>query len=89
MQLREIAAKHLNAAAIAQRADMELLNATLQKDLAAKGMVFNTPAPEPFRQKLRSAGFYSEWKSKFGSGGVGHPRTQHGQARVKAGCTND
>jgi tripartite ATP-independent transporter DctP family solute receptor len=65
-QLREIAARHLNAAAVVQRADMETLNATLQKDLISKGMVFNTPATEPFRQKLRSAGFYSEWKSKFG-----------------------
>jgi tripartite ATP-independent transporter DctP family solute receptor len=64
--LREIAAKHLNAAAVAQRADMEMLNANLQKDLVAKGMVFNTPKTEPFRQKLRSAGFYSEWRSKFG-----------------------
>jgi TRAP-type transport system periplasmic protein len=66
VQLREIAAKHLNAAAVAQRADMETLNATLQKDLISKGMVFNTPKTEPFRQKLRSAGFYSEWKGKFG-----------------------
>ncbi|CAN7767689.1 TRAP transporter substrate-binding protein [Variovorax sp. LjRoot178] len=66
VQLREIAAKHLNAAAVAQRADMEMLNATLQKDLVSKGMVFNTPTTEPFRQKLRSAGFYSEWKSRFG-----------------------
>jgi TRAP-type transport system periplasmic protein len=66
VELREIAAKHLNAAAVAQRADMEMLNATLQKDLVAKGMIFNTPPTEPFRQKLRSAGFYSEWKSKFG-----------------------
>jgi tripartite ATP-independent transporter DctP family solute receptor len=65
-QLREIAARHLNAAAVVQRADMETLNATLQKDLISKGMVFNTPATEPFRQKLRIAGFYSEWKSKFG-----------------------
>lgn len=66
VQLREIAAKHLNAAAVAQRADMEMLNATLQKDLVSKGMVFNTPKTEPFREKLRSAGFYSEWKNKFG-----------------------
>jgi TRAP-type transport system periplasmic protein len=66
VQLREIAAKHLNAAAVAERADMETLNATLQKDLIAKGMIFNTPNTEPFRQKLRSAGFYSDWKGKFG-----------------------
>ena len=64
--LREIAAKHLNAAAVAQRADIATLNSNLQQEIAAKGMVFNTPRMEPFRDKLRSAGYYAEWKSKFG-----------------------
>jgi len=40
--------------------------ATLQKDLTAKGIVFNSPNTAPFRDKLRSAGFYAEWKGKFG-----------------------
>jgi TRAP-type transport system periplasmic protein len=65
--IREIAAKHLNAAAVAQRADIANLNLSLQKDLAGKGMVFNTPNTQPFREKLRTSGFYSEWKSKFGA----------------------
>jgi TRAP-type C4-dicarboxylate transport system substrate-binding protein len=65
--IREIAAKHLNAAAIAQRADMAALNVSLQQEIAAKGMVFNSPRTDPFREKLRSAGYYSEWKSKFGA----------------------
>jgi tripartite ATP-independent transporter DctP family solute receptor len=64
--LREIAAKHLNAAAVAQRADVATLNSSLQQEIAAKGMVFNTPRVEPFRDKLRSAGYYAEWKGKFG-----------------------
>jgi tripartite ATP-independent transporter DctP family solute receptor len=64
--LREIAAKHLNAAAVAQRADIATLNSNLQQEIAAKGMVFNTPRMEPFRDKLRSAGYYTEWKGKFG-----------------------
>jgi tripartite ATP-independent transporter DctP family solute receptor len=65
--IRDIAAKHLNAAAIAQRTDIANLNSTLQQDLAAKGIVFNTPRTELFRDKLRSAGYYAEWKSKFGN----------------------
>lgn len=65
--LREIAAKHLNAAAVAQRADMAALNGSLQQELTAKGMVFNTPRTAPFREKLRSSGYYSEWKNKFGA----------------------
>jgi hypothetical protein len=28
--------------------------------------VFNQPEVGPFRDKLRSAGFYSEWKGKYG-----------------------
>ena len=64
--IREIAAKHLNAAAVAQRTDVAALNANLQQEIAAKGMVFNSPRTEPFRDKLRSAGFYADWKSKFG-----------------------
>ena len=38
--LREIAAKHLNAAAMSQRSDMATLNSSLQQDLTGKGMVF-------------------------------------------------
>ena len=29
-------------------------------------LTFNQPAVAPFRDKLRSAGFYAEWKGKYG-----------------------
>jgi tripartite ATP-independent transporter DctP family solute receptor len=64
--VRAIAAKHINAAAVKERDDVAKLNATLRQDLAAKGLVFNQPDPAPFRDKLRSAGFYTEWKKKYG-----------------------
>jgi TRAP-type transport system periplasmic protein len=38
----------------------------LQQELAGKGLTFNQPAVAPFREKLRSAGFYAEWKGKYG-----------------------
>src|ERR1700740_1414625 len=41
--VRGIVAKHINGAAVKERADVAELNASLQKDLAAKGMVFNAP----------------------------------------------
>ena len=41
-------------------------NFVRQKSLAAKGLVFNQPNPAPFRDKLRAAGFYSEWRAKYG-----------------------
>src|ERR1700760_315965 len=61
-----IVAKHINAAAVSERADVAKLNAGLQQDLAAKGLTFNQPTVAPFRDKLRSAGFYAEWKGKYG-----------------------
>ena len=30
------------------------------------GMVFNEPDTAPFRQLLRTTGFYTEWQAKFG-----------------------
>lgn len=65
--LRAIVNKHMNAAAVAQRADSERLAVSLQADLTAKGMTFNRPDPRPFRQALQQAKFYSEWKAKFGN----------------------
>jgi tripartite ATP-independent transporter DctP family solute receptor len=64
--IRTIVAKNVNAAAVKERADTEKLNATVKEELASKGLVFNQPEVAPFREKLRSAGFYSEWKGKFG-----------------------
>lgn len=64
--LREIVAKHVNAAAMAERADLAAQAESMQKDLASKGMVFNTPKPDGFRDKLRTGGFYTEWKGKLG-----------------------
>jgi tripartite ATP-independent transporter DctP family solute receptor len=64
--VRAIVAKHVDAAAMKERDDVEKLNATLQQDLTTKGLVFNRPDPAPFRDKLRSAGFYAEWKNKYG-----------------------
>jgi tripartite ATP-independent transporter DctP family solute receptor len=64
--VQQIAAKHINAAAMAERADLAAQNDKLRKDLEANGMVFNTPKTEGFRDKLRTAGFYKEWQAKFG-----------------------
>lgn len=64
--VRGIVAKRINAAGLKERDDVAKLNATLQQDLAAKGLVFNRPDPAPFRDKLRAAGFYTEWKGKYG-----------------------
>jgi TRAP-type C4-dicarboxylate transport system substrate-binding protein len=69
--LQAIVARHINAAGVKERADVAELNAGLQKDLAAKGMVFNATNAAPFRDQLRKANFYSDWKVKFGDEGWG------------------
>jgi len=64
--IRKIVVKNVDAAAINQRADTAKLNANLEQELASKGMIFNQPNIAPFREKLRTAGFYAEWKGKYG-----------------------
>ncbi len=64
--VREIVAKNINAAAVKEREDTAKLNATVKEELTGKGLIFNQPTVMPFRDKLRSAGFYAEWKGKYG-----------------------
>lgn len=64
--IREIVARNLNASALDQRADTEALNGTVREDLTASGMTFTDPDNAAFRDALRNAGFYAEWKDRFG-----------------------
>jgi tripartite ATP-independent transporter DctP family solute receptor len=63
---RTIVARNINDAGLAERADVAKLNAELKDELISKGLVFNQPNNGEFRDALRKAGFYSEWKEKFG-----------------------
>ena len=64
--VQAVVSRQIDAAALKERADVAELNAGLQKDLAAKGMAFNQPDAAAFRDQLRKAGFYGEWKAKYG-----------------------
>jgi len=64
--LRAIVSKHLNESAVAEREDVAKLNATLRTELTGKGMTFNDPDTAGFRDALRKAGFYADWKKKYG-----------------------
>ena len=64
--LREIVAKHINGGAVDERNDVATLNASLQAVLERKGLVFNKVDPASFVSQLKTAGFYSEWKGKYG-----------------------
>jgi tripartite ATP-independent transporter DctP family solute receptor len=64
--VRATAAKHINAAAVGEREDVARLELTARTDLEKGGLVFNTVDTAPFQEKLRNAGFYTEWRGKYG-----------------------
>lgn len=64
--LRDIISRNINEAALLERQDIATLNETIVQTLEKQGLVFNRPNTEPFREMLRKANFYSEWKQKFG-----------------------
>jgi tripartite ATP-independent transporter DctP family solute receptor len=65
-KLREIVERDINQAALAQRAEVEQMNASLQTELSKRGLEFFTVRNEDFRAKLVSAGFYKDWQKRFG-----------------------
>jgi TRAP-type transport system periplasmic protein len=64
--LQEIVTRNVNGAALKEREDLRQLNESMRGELAAKGLIFNPTDPEAFRATLRGAGFYADWKQKYG-----------------------
>ena len=64
---KTIVAKAFNEVALLERDDLNKLDRSLQADLEKKGLTFTKPDLDSFRAKLRSAGFYEEWKGKIGN----------------------
>ena len=64
--LQQIVARNLNESAVRQREDADRLNVSLQKDLEAKGMIFNNPDIGSFRDALKKSGFYAQWQKTYG-----------------------
>jgi TRAP-type C4-dicarboxylate transport system substrate-binding protein len=64
--LQTAVATHLENGALAQQADMVVLEKRIQADLEGKGMVFNTPDREAFKAVLRKSTFYKELREKYG-----------------------
>jgi TRAP-type C4-dicarboxylate transport system substrate-binding protein len=64
--LQDIFTKCVNEAGMKQRADLRALNESLASTLASQGMDIRTVDTGAFRTQLREAGFYKEWKQKFG-----------------------
>jgi tripartite ATP-independent transporter DctP family solute receptor len=64
--IQEIVARAFNEGALLQRGDLAKMNETLQQQLESKGMAFNKAETQSFRDRLRAAGFYKEWREKLG-----------------------
>jgi tripartite ATP-independent transporter DctP family solute receptor len=66
-QVRKSIETRLGEAAEQERTDLLQLNTDLKVKLEKQGVAFNTPDKKPFRDTLMAAGFYTEWKGKFGA----------------------
>jgi tripartite ATP-independent transporter DctP family solute receptor len=64
--VQALVTKNVNEMVLKQRDDIRRLNNGLEAQLKAKGMIFNTPDVTSFRAALSKAGFYQEWRAKFG-----------------------
>ena len=64
--MREIIERNINAEALKQRAEVEFMNANLQSELQKRGLEFHKVDNEAFRQRLVSAGFYTDWQKRYG-----------------------
>ncbi len=65
--LREIVEAEFNASAVAEREDLAKMNNTVAETLKGKSLQFVETDPVAFRGALKKAGFYEEWKGKFGA----------------------
>jgi tripartite ATP-independent transporter DctP family solute receptor len=65
--VREAITTALSDAAVRERQDIQRANEQATTELQGLGIVFNKVDTKPFRDALRTAGFYADWKSKFGA----------------------
>lgn len=77
--VQPVISSQFNAASLLAREDLRKLNETVEASLKTKGMSFNRPDREPFRLALQKAGFYKEWKEKFGAEAWGVLEKQVGE----------
>ena len=68
-ELQAIVRREFDQAAMEQRADNARLDRSLKDELTKKGLVFEGVDQGAFRAALTKAGFYKEWRDKFGAEG--------------------
>ena len=63
---QEAVRREFDRSALEQRAEAARLNADLGASLEKAGMKLNDVERGPFREKLIAAGFYKDWRAKYG-----------------------
>jgi tripartite ATP-independent transporter DctP family solute receptor len=64
--MQNLVSAELNKSALQEREDISRLNTSVANDLKSKGLEFVEVDKSAFRDALRQAGFYAEWKKKYG-----------------------
>jgi tripartite ATP-independent transporter DctP family solute receptor len=64
--LQEVAHKRFSEAALAERADWQVMDKTEIDKLTKGGLTFVSPDTKPFREALRKSGFYPDTKKEMG-----------------------
>lgn len=64
--VQTVVARELNKSALDERTDIAKLNGSVAGELKAKGLEFVEVDKPAFRAALKSAGFYADWKKKYG-----------------------
>ncbi len=65
-KIRDILVEELDRAAVEERGDLAVLDPNLRGDAAMTGLKINPVDTLLFQRALQKAGFYKEWKSRFG-----------------------
>ncbi|MGF6771779.1 tripartite ATP-independent transporter DctP family solute receptor [Paraburkholderia sp. GAS199] len=64
--LQGVIAEEFTKSVLAQRDDMVKVDAAVPDQMTKAGITIINPDREPFRNKLKQAGYYTEWHDKFG-----------------------
>ena len=67
--VKQIATKHFNEAALGQRQDVAKLEAAAEEKLKANGMTIHRPPAGQFREALGKTDYYKDWRKKIGPEG--------------------
>ena len=65
-EAQAVVARELDRSAVEERADVAALNSQLRGKLASGGLAFNDVDSAAFKDTLKKAGFYTEWRGKYG-----------------------